>query len=218
MLSFNRARDEIFEIGYTMTTIRLWCAVEMNSRANDRFDFRPIYEPHSLVPRILLEEGKKKKSSKYLNVRIWSISIVIQRLFLLFFLSSFFIFKERIMGSGSEVWFVYSNSSMFSFPHCFEFPLTLICIHSFIQNSFGNGKQILIAFLDKNVEFVRTELRIEKQEKSYFWQFFVINFFVVVYELVYVKKFCSMKCSNLVVQILNCCNTSRFLFRIFSRF
>lgn len=83
------------------------------------------------------------------------------------------------MGSGSEVWFVYSNSSMFSFPHCFEFPLTLICIHSFIQNSFGNGKQILIAFLDKNVEFVRTELRIEKQEKSYFWQFFVINFFVV---------------------------------------
>lgn len=111
-----------------------------------------------------------------------------------------------------------SNSSMFSFPHCFEFPLTLICIHSFIQNSFGNGKQILIAFLDKNVEFVRTELRIEKQEKSYFWQFFVINFFVVVYELVYVKKFCSMKCSNLVVQILNCCNTSRFLFRIFSRF
>lgn len=60
LLSFNRARDEIFEIGYTMTTIRLWCAVEMNSRANDRFDFRPIYEPHSLVPRILLEEGEKK--------------------------------------------------------------------------------------------------------------------------------------------------------------
>lgn len=58
LLSFNRARDEIFEIGYTMTTIRLWYALEMNSCANDRFDFRPIYEPHSLVPRILLEEEK----------------------------------------------------------------------------------------------------------------------------------------------------------------
>lgn len=51
-----------------------------------------------------LKRGKKK-SAKYLNVRIWSISIVIQRLFLLFFLSSFFIFKERIMGSGSKIRF-----------------------------------------------------------------------------------------------------------------
>lgn len=62
LLSFNRAHDEIFEIGYTMTTIRLWYALEMNSRANDRFDFRPIYEPHSLVPRILLEEEKNRRN------------------------------------------------------------------------------------------------------------------------------------------------------------
>lgn len=163
LLSFNRARDEIFEIGYTMTTIRLWCAVEMNSRANDRFDFRPIYEPHSLVPRILLEEGEKKigEISKRSNLIDFDCNSTI--------ISSFFSSSSFLR---SELWDQVqrydSNSSMFSFPHCFKFPLTLICIHSFVQNSFGNGKQILIAFLDKNVEFVRTELRIEKQEKSYF--------------------------------------------------
>lgn len=72
LLSFNRARDEIFEIGHTMTTIRLWYALEMNSRANDRFDFRPIYEPHSLVPRISPRRGGKK-IGEISNVRTWSI-------------------------------------------------------------------------------------------------------------------------------------------------
>lgn len=95
---------------------------------------------------------KRKKISKRSNLIDLRDFDVIQRLFLfLFLLFSFLrseLCKEVRRFTCSFITFEFIDV----FPLCFEFPLTLIYIHSFVQNSLEMKKQILIDILDKNVK------------------------------------------------------------------